>query len=163
MIYSTPTIGCTDTAHESVAGSVVKKSTMRKIPTKLREEMANDPTYSRCILTGRADEKIDWHHNLIYAGRQVNEKWCILPLLHSVHEIEKMSIVKERLDWIMLNRATDEELKRYTKSVDLKAKRDRLNKQFGIWRPNTYIQFGIHRCQRGANLPYRKGKGLIDM
>ena len=35
MIYSTPTIGCTDTAHESVAGSVVKKSTMRKNGKKI--------------------------------------------------------------------------------------------------------------------------------
>ena len=136
---------------------------MRKIPTKLREEMANDPTYSRCIVTGRADEKIDWHHALIFGGRQVNEKWCILPLLHSVHEIEKMPMVKDRLDWIMLNRATDEELKRYSKAVDLLAKRERLNKEFGIWQPNTYTQLGVRKCRMKGSSQYKKGKGLTDM
>lgn len=114
---------------------------MRKIPTKLRQEMHEDPMYHRCIVTGMAHEKIDWHHNLIYAGRQVNERWCILPLLHSIHEIEKRPHIKEILDWIMLNRATDEELQRYDRA-NLLAKREKLNNKRGIWQPNTYIQYG---------------------
>lgn len=59
---------------------------MRKIPTELREQLADDPFYKQCALTGRRDEKIDWHHAFIYAGRQVNERWAIIPLLRSVHE-----------------------------------------------------------------------------
>ena len=54
---------------------------MRPIPNKLRQEMEADPYYKRCAWHGRPHpgKKID-HHNLIFAGRQVNEKWCILPI-----------------------------------------------------------------------------------
>lgn len=106
---------------------------MRKIPAGLRSEMERDPFYKRCAITGKPAGmvRIEWHHNLIFAGRQVNEKWCIIPLSKEIHD----SIVqhKDRVDWIMLNRATDDDLRRYSKAVDLISKRDALNKQFGIW------------------------------
>ncbi len=91
--------------------------------------MANDPYYKKCAVTGTTSEKIDWHHNLIFAGRQVNERWCIIPLAKSVHD--KIERYKDKVDWIMLNRATDEELERYSKVINLKDKRDRLNKTYG--------------------------------
>ena len=56
---------------------------MRRIPTGLRNRMDAKPEYHRCMLTGMAHEKIDWHHAFLYAGRQVNEEWCIIPLLHT--------------------------------------------------------------------------------
>ena len=91
--------------------------------------MQNDPYYERCCVTGehRTRTKIDWHHNLIYAGRQVNEKWCILPLARWVHDKANRSDIKQYLDWIMLNRATDEDLDRYPKAK-LKVRRALLNK-----------------------------------
>ncbi len=98
---------------------------MRKIPDELREGMAQDPYYSKCAIKGFTNEKIEWHHNLIFAGRQVNEKWCIIPLSKSVHD--HIELYKDEVDRIMLNRATDDELERYSKAIDLKAKRDRLN------------------------------------
>lgn len=91
--------------------------------------MANDPFYKRCAITGTTSEKIDWHHNLIYAGRQVNEKWCIIPLAKLVHD--KIEKYKDKVDWIMLNRASDSDLERYSKVINLKEKRDRLNKIYG--------------------------------
>lgn len=72
----------------------------------------------------------------------MNEEWCILPLLHSLHNIEKKPVIKEILNWIMLNRATDEELERYSKLRNLKAERDKLNEKRGVWQPNTYIPYG---------------------
>lgn len=104
---------------------------MNNIPPKLRKEMAEDPYYEHCCITGTSKrvEKIEWHHNLIFAGRQVQEKWCILPLAESIHE--RIVEYKEQCDWIMLNRATDEELKRYSKVENLIVKRDRLNKKYG--------------------------------
>lgn len=86
---------------------------MRKIPPALREEMSNDPFYKKCCLGG--DGKIEWHHNLIYAGRQVNEKWCILPLSEGLHRIADRKDIKEQLDTIMINRATPEDLAKYPK------------------------------------------------
>lgn len=105
---------------------------MKRIPNKLREEMANDPYYDRCCVTGRHKTwtKVDWHHNLIFAGSQVNEKWCILPLARSIHNRVHEPAIKQYVDWIMLNRATEEELARYSKLEDLKAKRDKLNRYY---------------------------------
>lgn len=102
---------------------------MRAIPKKLREEMANDPFYKRCCISGSTSEKIEFHHALIYAGRQVNEKWAILPLAKSIHD--NIVKYKEICDWIMLNRANDQELKKYSKAIDYIRYRDVLNKKYG--------------------------------
>lgn len=101
---------------------------------KLRKEIDSDPFYRQCCITGRNDEKIDIHHNLIFAGSQVNEKFCLLPLSKSVHD--NIGKYKQKCDWIMLNRATDEELKKYSKAVNYIAMRNKLNILFG----KTYIQ-----------------------
>lgn len=110
---------------------------MRRIPTKLREEMHLDHFYHRCCYHkptahGRG-EKVEWHHNLIFAGRQVNEKFCIIPLCPEIHSKANDRGVREILDWIMLNRASDEELRRYSKAVDLIRKKEELNKKLGVW------------------------------
>jgi len=106
---------------------------MRAIPTKLRNKLDQDPWYRRCCLTGRTrtQEKIEWHHNFIFAGQQVNEKWCILPMAESIHDREKEQEIKERLNWIMLNRANVETIEKYSKQEELK----KLNEKFGAWDP----------------------------
>ena len=103
------------------------------IPLKLREELATDPYYKKCCLTGTMSEKIDWHHNFNFAGKNINENWCILPLANSIHQYHKgiTSDVKEKLNWIMYNRADDETLKRYSKAKDLIKEKLRLNKKYG--------------------------------
>ncbi len=106
---------------------------MRKIPLKLRNEMSADPFYSRCCMTGATNEKIEWHHAFQFAGRQVNEKWCILPLSKSMHDMVHLPYNKSRCDWIMLNRATDEELREYSKVTNLIKKREYLNKVYGSY------------------------------
>jgi hypothetical protein len=105
---------------------------MQKIPKPLVEEMENDTFYKKCCITGETKGKIDWHHNLIYAGKQVNRKFCILPLAQSVHrEIVKH---KEICDWIMLNRATEQELAEFSKAIDYKRARDKLNEKYGHYK-----------------------------
>lgn len=95
--------------------------------------MAQSPFYKQCALTGTTNEKIDWHHNLIYAGRQVNEPFCIIPLATSIHD--KISTYKELVDWVMVNRATDAELSRYSKAVDYHQLKATLNKKYGDYTP----------------------------
>ena len=120
--------------------------------------MQNDPFYSRCCVTGKGiktenrfnEDRIEWHHNLIFAGRQVNEKWCILPVVKHIHDREKEPEIKERINWIMLNRATDEELERYSKARNLKAERDKLNEKLGTWESNIYIQFSERKSTHRA-------------
>lgn len=79
---------------------------MRPIPKRLRERMAADPFYSRCCITG-ATAGIQWHHNMVYSGRQVNEAWAILPVCGAVHSMAKQPNVRLCLDYIMLSRALD--------------------------------------------------------
>jgi hypothetical protein len=100
---------------------------MRPIPKQLRDEMADDPFYKQCCLGDNCYGKIEFHHNLIYAGRQVNEKWAILPLCKFHHD--NIAWVRRRVDHIMLNRATDGELRAYSKAIDYVALRERLNKE----------------------------------
>ena len=102
------------------------------IPIKLREELADDPFYKKCCLTGRTSEKIEFHHNLIFAGRQVQEKFAILPICKSIHQYHNglTSEVKEKLNWIMLNRATDKELEKYSKAIDYKKYKKLLDKKY---------------------------------
>lgn len=104
---------------------------MRAIPVKLREEMAADPFYKRCCISGATNEKIDFHHNLIFGHRQVNEKFAILPLAKSIHD--DIVYHKEKCDWIMWNRASDEQIARYSKAINYKLVKERLNKKYGIF------------------------------
>jgi len=87
---------------------------MRPIPPKLKEEMATDPFYEKCCIGGDCAGRIEWHHALIYAGRQINEKWAILPACHKHHaEVSKYDREFKR---IAVSRATDEELLKYPKA-----------------------------------------------
>lgn len=105
---------------------------MNQIPPKLRREIEADPYYKNCCITGMPATlvKIEWHHNFIYAGRQVQEKWCILPIDREMHkQVRGDREMRERLDWEMLSRATDEELKKYSRA-GLIEKRERLRKKY---------------------------------
>ena len=107
---------------------------MNNMPPRLREEIAADPFYERCCITRAMarNTKVEWHHNFQFAGKQVQEKWCILPLAKAVHD--KIERHKEECDWIMLNRADEATLRKYSRAEDLVAKRDRLNAKYGPWR-----------------------------
>lgn len=91
---------------------------MNAIPKKLKEEMAADPYYKVCCVTGlRAPTvKIEWHHNFIFAGKQVQEKWCILPVSEAIHILARQSDTREKLDLIMLNRADPEVFVRFSRA-----------------------------------------------
>lgn len=73
---------------------------------------------------------IEWEHTIIYAGKQLNEKWAIVPICYLTHR--GGLLVKEINVWIALNRATDEELNRISKAIDYKRERDRLNKIYDM-------------------------------
>jgi hypothetical protein len=109
---------------------------MRKIPESLREEMANDPYYKKCA---RADEhncagRITWEHAIIYAGKQLNEKWAILPICEFHHEVnnyqDRGDLNKEKHIWLALNRATNNELSQISKATNYLQLRERLNAKY---------------------------------
>lgn len=86
------------------------------IPPRLRQELADDPYYKVCCITGVSNEKIEWHHNFIFAGRQVQEKECILPVTQGVHEQARNVEMREKLDLVMLRRMSEEQLDRFSKA-----------------------------------------------
>lgn len=105
---------------------------MRKIPQELRDELANDQFYKICCIKDEmCSGRIEWHHNLIFGGKQVNEKFCILPVCHFHHEHEKNSIIGEKLDYIMWSRATPEQIKYYSKAKDYQRDFNRLKQIYG--------------------------------
>lgn len=91
----------------------LKRGNMVKpIPLKMREELANDPFMKGCcLLSTECKGRIEFHHNLIYAGKRVNEYGSILPVCHYHHE--KESKFKKQLNRIMEFRMTREEKDRY--------------------------------------------------
>lgn len=102
---------------------------MRPIPPSLKQEILSDKFYEKCCVCGV--KGVQWHHNLIWKGRQENEKFCILPLCPSCHEKARNTEFKEKLDWIMWNRASEEQITFYSKAVNYKHEKQRLDNQFG--------------------------------
>jgi len=90
------------------------------IPKPLLKEILEDKFYKKCCLTGKIYGKIDLHHNLIFAGKQVQEKFAILPLHNSIHQYHNglTSEVKEKLNRIMVSRMTEAQLDYYSKAVN---------------------------------------------
>ena len=74
--------------------------------------MANDSYYKVCARKNSDCEgRITWEHAFIYAGRQVNEKWAIIPLCVYHHLGDGLD--KDKNQKIALLRATDEDLIKY--------------------------------------------------
>ena len=122
------------------AGGVSVRSLMRTMPMKLRRECENDPAYSRCarqealhdhICQPRPSDGqlIEWEHAIIFAGKQVNEKWAIVPLCWYVHS--GPGLVKEINVWLALNQAKDSELDAVSKVLKYVLKRKKLNQKYG--------------------------------
>jgi len=94
---------------------------MKKIPQKLREDMSNDPYMKKCCFPFIHDcqGKIEWHHALIFGGSQVQEKECILPICQAIHEKARNTDVKEILDLVMYSRMSPEQMKKYSKAINI--------------------------------------------
>jgi len=87
---------------------------MRPIPPALKNEMEEDPYYKRCARkSGECNGRITWEHAWIYGGRQINEKWAIIPLC--VYHHLGAGLNKKINQRIALERATDEDLAKYPK------------------------------------------------
>ena len=111
---------------------------MRSIPQKLRKDMSQDPYYKTCARAadGGCDGRVTWEHAIEFRGRQLNEKWAIIPLCEYHHSVDKYQdtggLDKEINVHIAINRATDDELIAVSRSVDYIALRERLNKKYRL-------------------------------
>lgn len=114
---------------------------MNNIPAKLRKELVADPFYKACAREGLhghdCEGRITFEHAIINAGKQVQERWAILPICAKGHEVDRWQdggdLDKEVHLWIALNRATDDELRAVSRAIDYCQKRDRLNGIYGFY------------------------------
>jgi len=114
------------------------KNTKSTIPLALRAELNDEPEYSYCCVTGEEptkDDPIEWHHNLKFAGCNVQRRFCILPIKRSIHLKADTREVRERLNWVMWSRATAEEIKEFSKATNYAHEKARLDSIFGIYKP----------------------------
>jgi hypothetical protein len=84
---------------------------MRKVSEKTKCAKLAEPDIHLCCYRFPHDcgGRIEWHHNLIFAGKQSDDPKTILNICHNIHELARNRDVKERLDLIMLERMTEEE------------------------------------------------------
>ena len=99
------------------------------IPAKMRDEMAQDPFYRKCCITG-SSLNIEWHHALLFRGKRVNAIFCIVPLTKEIHRQEAK--YKEQIDHVVWSRASEEEIRQFSKAENKALLLERLNKKFGI-------------------------------
>jgi hypothetical protein len=103
---------------------------MTPIPPKLRKEMSEDPWYRQCCRCGSLT-RIEWHHVIIFAGRQLQEKWAIVPTCEECHRlVNTVQEVKDYFLWVALNRATDKEMFFISKVISYSRMRELLNKKY---------------------------------
>lgn len=85
---------------------------MRPIPEKMKRVMAADPYYQKCVhASSDCQGRIEWDHSFIYAGRQINEVWAILPTCQWHHR--NIVHFRKESERIAVARATEEELSKY--------------------------------------------------
>lgn len=102
---------------------------MRPIPEKIKKEISKNKYYAKCARqSAECDGRITIEHAMIYAGRQVNEIWALIPLCWYHHLGSGLN--KRINEFLALQRATEDELDKYNKS-DFRQKREYLRKRFG--------------------------------
>jgi hypothetical protein len=114
----------------------------------LREEVGQDPEYTRCALQGLllaiigpCGGRVTREHAMTYANKKIQEKWAIPPICAAHHGVDQYQDApteakKEIRVWVALNRATDEELARFYKATpSYFFQRDRLNGKYGVYVP----------------------------
>lgn len=90
---------------------------MRAIPMRKRNKMNADPFYKVCIrsILGECDceGRIEFEHCFIYAGKQLNEIWAIIPCCTYHHRGAGLN--KELNKLVALMRATPNDFVKYPK------------------------------------------------
>lgn len=108
---------------------------MRKISPQVKEKLLEEPQVCARLKDGDCDGRITWEHTLIYGGKQIDEVWAIIKLCEYHHAVnthqDGKGLDKQKNIWIALNRATDEELQKYSKAIDYVKMRERLNTIYG--------------------------------
>lgn len=96
------------------------------IPQEVRDELENEPRMKRCALSSdECSGELSWHHWFRFV-KKLSLPWCLLALCKYHHDHE--AVFSEKIKWIGLNLAPDEDLIRFSKAENYIETRKRLNK-----------------------------------
>lgn len=86
---------------------------MNRMPPALRAQLSEDPEYKVCARRngGGCSGRTTFEHAILYANRQVQERWAILPLCQYHHLWEGLD--KAWNVRYAMSRATDDDRRRY--------------------------------------------------
>lgn len=138
---------------------------MTQIPLKIKKKILADKFYTRCAREGfhghECAGRITWEHAIIYAGKQVQEVWAIIPLCEKAHAVDHYQdggdMNKEINEWVAFNRATDLELKGASKAINYMHRRYFLNQKYGVYTrkvvDNPVDKVGIN-CEETVEINY---------
>jgi len=106
---------------------------MRPIPPGLKRQLNDDPFMAVCIYDNALCEgRVEWDHVFIWAGRQVNEWFAILPVCYYHHRGGGMD--RKYTEYVALSRVDDVQLfeiqKKYPRADWIGLKK-RLVKKYG--------------------------------
>lgn len=94
---------------------------MNNMPLKLRKECAEDPYYRKCARKGPdCSGRITFEHVWMYAGKQIQEKFSIIPLC--IYHHLGPGLNKKINKFISINRMTEEDMKKYPRENWLREK-----------------------------------------
>lgn len=110
---------------------------------KVRKDVGNDTEYTRCGIPdgfGPHGGRVTREHALIHAGKKIQEKWAIIPCCAAHHGVDayqdaSTETAKDVRVWVALNRASDEDLVRFSKAVNYIRMRSYLNDKYGSYVP----------------------------
>lgn len=92
------------------------------IPQALKHKILHNPYYKKCsrkevFQDHQCQGRITFEHVWIYAGKQIQEEWAIIPLCefsHSVGLYQDSGILdKEKNQFISIRRTREEDFRRY--------------------------------------------------
>lgn len=119
---------------------------MRKLSTKSKKEIKENPFYSQCALNGYEDHicggRVTIEHAIIFAARQVDEPWALVPICAKFHGVDRFQdngeLIKEMTEWVALSRVTDSQLFEMakfelTKMKPYQQRRKYLTGKYGIY------------------------------
>lgn len=94
---------------------------MRAVSKKVKDKILADDFYEKCCRRDEGDcaGGISLEHALIYAGRQIDEVFAILPVCEYHHAVgvyqDGGKLDKKKHEWIAISRMTDEDMLKYPK------------------------------------------------
>lgn len=95
---------------------------MSKIPATLLKKILLNPFYKKCARDSfNCLGRITLEHAIIYAGRQVQEEWAIIPLCAYHHAVDEFQdggdLKKDTNKMIALMRASQEDFDKYPRNT----------------------------------------------